>query len=236
MVSCLDHDDTLSPQAVELVADHFCEHGECQMLFSDEDKIDERDYEFSSYFKPRRFSPELFYSCNYINHLTAHRAETIRALGGWRSEFDGAQDYDLNLRTLKHLGSDGIQHIPHILYHWRAVAGSAAADVSYKSYAIEKGRLALEDHFSNQPGTSVIVSHTMYRIVREFNQSQAGVAVLLPFRDRPDLLASCVKSVLNKTSYSNLELVLIDNGSVRREDTISPAVPGGGLACEDYRQ
>ena len=218
LVACLDHDDTLAPQAAELVADHFSKQGECQMLFSDEDKIDERDYRFNPYFKPRRFSPELFYSCNYINHLTVHRAETIRALGGWRSEFDGAQDYDLNLRTIRRLGSDRIQHIPHILYHWRAIAGSAAADVGYKSYAIEKGRLALQDHFSDRPGTSVqIVSNTMYRIVREFDQSRAGVAVIVPFRDRPELLASCVDSVLNKTSYSNLQLVLIDNGSVEEK-------------------
>ena len=88
LVASLDHDDTLSPQAVELVADHFCRQSECQMLFSDEDKIDERDCRFGPYFKPRRFSPELFYSSNYINHLTVHRAETVRALGGWRSGFD----------------------------------------------------------------------------------------------------------------------------------------------------
>ncbi len=221
LIAGLDHDDTLSPQAVELVAGHFCSHGDCQILFSDEDKIDERDTRFGPYFKPRRFSPELFYSYNYINHLTVHRAEAIREIGGWRSEFDGAQDYDLTLRTIKRFGSDRIQHIPHVLYHWRAIAGSAAADVSYKSYAIEKGRLALADHFSDRPGVSVqIASNTMYRIVRQFDQNRAGVAVIVPFRDKPELLAACVDTVLNKTRYSNLQLILIDNGSVD-EKTIS---------------
>jgi len=94
LVTCLDHDDMLSSVTIETAAQHFVKNADCNILFSDEDKIDERGQRFEPYFKPNRFSPELFYSYNYVNHLTVHRAEIIRRVGGWRSEFDGAQDYD----------------------------------------------------------------------------------------------------------------------------------------------
>ena len=216
-VACLDHDDTLADMAIEAIGDHFASNPTCNILFSDEDKIDERGNRFNPYFKPRRFSPELFFSYNYINHLTVHRSEVVRSLGGWRSEFDGAQDYDLTLRALKTLSLDSVHHLAMVLYHWRAIAGSAALDVSYKSYAIEKGRRALESYFAGESSVSIsIVANTMYRLSRRLPADPPGVSVLVPFRDRPELLATCVESVLKRTDYENLELVLIDNGSVEK--------------------
>ena len=219
-VGCLDHDGLLAPQAVEFVSGHLAGSSDCTLLFTDEDEIDERDRRFNPYFKPRRFSPELFYSTNYINHWAIHRADHVRALGGWRAEFDGAHDYDLNLRAIKTYGFARIEHLPHILYHRRAVAGSAAG-VDDKAHATERGRLALAQHFADAPGVGVeTVFNAMYRIVRPVDPARSGVAILVPFRDKPELLAACAATVLHKTAYPNLELVLIDNGSVQ-EDTLA---------------
>ena len=219
-VGRLDHDDLLAPQAVEFVAGRLARSSDCTLLFTDEDEIDERERRFNPYFKPRRFSPDLFYSTNYINHWTIRRADHVRALGGWRAEFDGAHDHDLNLRTIKRYGFARIEHLPHILYHCRKIAGSADA-VNCKADAAAKGRLALAQHFEDEPGVAVeITASTMYRIVRPVDAARCGVAVLVPFRDRPELLTACAATVLHKTAYANMELILIDNGSVQ-QDTLA---------------
>ena len=152
-ITCLDHDDLLAPTAIEVCARHLAAHPDCRLLFSDEDKIDEQDERFSPYFKPRRFSRELFYSGNYINHLTLHHADTVRKVGGWRTAYDGAQDYDLSLRVLETIPQTSIDHIPLVLYHWRAIAGSAAVNINFKPYALDAGRRALNDHLDTEGRT-----------------------------------------------------------------------------------
>ena len=206
-VGCLDQDDLLAPQAVEFISGHLARSADCTLLFTDEDEIDARGRRVNPYFKPQRFSPELFYSYDYVNHWAIRRIDHVRDLGGWRAEFDGAQGYDLSLRSIKTYGFAGIEHLPHVLYHSRAGSPSAVD--------IEKGRQALVQHFADETGLAVaIASNTMYRIVRPVDAERSGVAVIVPFRDRPELLAACAATVLHKTAYPNLELILIDNGSV----------------------
>jgi len=85
---------------------------------------------------------------NYLNHLTVHRAENIRAVGGWRPGFEGSQDYDLNLRIIERIAPGTIVHIPKVLYHWRAVEGSTALADSEKSYAYKAGFRALQEYIA----------------------------------------------------------------------------------------
>jgi len=214
-VVCLDHDDTLAPSAMETFGTFLGQRPNTRILYSDEDKIDQNDNRFLPYFKPN-FSRELLYSSNYLNHLTAYHSDTMRRIGGWRSEYDGAQDYDANLRTIEVIDEGQIGHVPMILYHWRAIPGSAALDIGYKWYAIEAGRRALRDHLSRLSVIAQIdiASNTMYRVRYALSSHQPRVSIIIPFRDKAPLLRQCVSSIREKTTYKNYEIVLVDNGSV----------------------
>jgi GT2 family glycosyltransferase len=215
-VTCLDHDDLLAPVAIEACSRYLALHPDCRLLSSDEDKIDTLGKIRSApFFKPQRFSRELFYSANYINHLTTHHADTVRKVGGWRSAHDGAQDYDLILRSLEVLSESSIHHIPLILYHWRMVVGSTALNVGYKPYAIKTGRLALAEHLKRSGIDADVtqVADATYRVRRTLPRPLPKVSILIPFRDQGDLLERCVSSIIGRTSYKNFEIILVNNGS-----------------------
>ena len=214
-VTCLDHDDMLAAAAVEASARYLAANPTCRLLFSDEDKIDASDKRFMPYFKPRQFSRELFYSSNYVNHMTTHRADTVSKVGAWKSAYDGAQDYDLILRSLETMNDREIHHIPLVLYHWRAIVGSTALDVGYKSYAIDAGRRALNDHLvrCGVKAEVAIVGDSMYRVRRMIPTPAPKISILIPFRDRVDLLERCIVSILDRTRYDNYEIILVDNAS-----------------------
>ena len=217
LVTTLDHNDTLSPYAVELASACYSARPNTALLYSDDDKIDQRGRRYLPYFKPR-FSPELLYSGNYINHLTVHRAENIRRAGGWRSEVDGAQNYDLLLRTLEFVDAGQIRHVPAVLYHWRAIADPAAVSTNYKSYAVEAGQKALLDHFRRRgiPAEVDVTPASLYRIRYSLPPVEPKVSIVIPTRDKAALLRACVNSIL-KSTYSNLEIVIVDNASTQIE-------------------
>jgi O-antigen biosynthesis protein len=131
-IAFLDHDDLLREYALAEIALHAHAYPDAELFYRNEDKIDETDtIRFEPYFKPD-WAPDTFRSLNYLNHLTVHRAANIRKVGGWRTGFEGSQDYDLNLRIIEQIGSGRIVHIPQILYHWRARTGSAAKGADEK--------------------------------------------------------------------------------------------------------
>ncbi|MBM1175080.1 glycosyltransferase [Microvirga arabica] len=212
-IALLDHDDLLRPHALAEVAATLNEHPGAQLIYSDEDKI-EADRRFDPYFKPD-WSPDLFLSQNYLNHLTVHRADNVRRVGGWRKGFEGSQDYDLNLRIIEGLDRNSILHIPKILYHWRAVPGSTAKAGSEKNYAFEAGKRALEEHVSrNQSGRiEQVEGLPFYRIVRSISDPQPLVSLIIPTKDKVDILRLCVNSILSKTTYTNFEILIVDNNS-----------------------
>ncbi len=116
-VALLDHDDVLAPHALYMVAHAINEHPDADVLFSDEDKLDDAGCRCDPYFKPD-WNAELFYCQNFVNHLGVYRTSLLRAIGGFRAGFEGSQDYDLTLRATA-ATSGPIVHIPHVLYHWR---------------------------------------------------------------------------------------------------------------------
>jgi len=144
----LDNDDMLSPYALYEVAYALNQNPNLKLIYSDEDKIDKSNKRFDPYFKSD-WNPDLFYSQNYINHLTVIKKEIVDKIGGFRKGYEGSQDYDLLLRSLKYISSDEIHHIPKILYHWRAIEGSTALDANEKSYATIAGIKALKDFFKS---------------------------------------------------------------------------------------
>jgi O-antigen biosynthesis protein len=218
-VALLDHDDVLPPNALAEVALTLEARPDAALIYSDEDKIDEKARRFDPHFKPN-FSPELFRSMNYLNHLTLLPAELVRAVGGWRPGFEGSQDYDIALRIIERIAPAQIVHIPKVLYHWRAVAGSTALAGAEKSYAYQAGARALAEHIARTGQNAQVVEIPglpFYRVRHEVTQPEPLVSLIIPTRDRVDLLKVAVRSILEKTSYRTFEIIIMDNNSVLAE-------------------
>jgi glycosyltransferase involved in cell wall biosynthesis len=215
-IAMLDHDDVLAPQALLRVAETINANPGAQLIYSDEDKISGTGRRYNPYFKPE-FSLELFRSQNYLNHLTVHRTKAVREVGGWRPDFDGSQDYDLNLRIIERIDRSTIHHIPEVLYHWRAVVGSTALAVGEKDRAYTAGSRALNDHV-NRLGLTALVEEApgvpFYRLRFAPPRPAPLVSLIVPTRDRADLLKMSVGSILAKTTYEPFEVIIVDNGSV----------------------
>ena len=214
-VAFLDHDDELSPDALHQVVLALAEHPQARLLYSDEDKIDAAGRRFEPHFKPG-WNPELLRSQNYICHLMVVEASLLAEVGMLRAGFEGSQDHDLVLRCTEVLAPGQICHIPRILYHWRAIEGSTALGGDQKSYASEAGQRAVSEHLqrTRRPGTVGIVSAGCYRTQFALPAPAPKVSLVIPTRDRADLLSTCVRSVLEKTDYADFEVVVVDNGSL----------------------
>jgi GT2 family glycosyltransferase len=214
-LALLDHDDLLTPDALLAVAMEIEAHPGAQFIYSDEDKLDADGARYEAFFKPD-FSPELLRSQNYLNHLSVHRAANVRAVGGWRKGFEGSQDYDLNLRILETVDPEEVRHIPKVLYHWRAVEGSTALSNDQKGYAFTAGLRALEEHVRRM-GWSADVrkvgEYPFYRVRHALPSPAPMVSLIVPTRDRADLLEVCIRSVLERTTYAPYEILIVDNGS-----------------------
>lgn len=145
----LDNDDQLSEHALYLVVEEINQFPEVKLIYSDEDMIDEKGSRYQPKFKPE-FSLDLLRSVNYINHLGVYRTNILRLIGGFRIGFEGSQDYDLVLRYIEQISPQEIRHIPHILYHWRAISGSVALAANEKSYAHTRARKAIKEHLERK--------------------------------------------------------------------------------------
>ena len=191
-------------------------HPDAGLIYSDEDKVDENGVRSNPFFKPD-WNPELFLGQNFINHLGVYRTELLREIGGFREGFEGSQDYDLALRCVDRLRPAQVRHIPRILYHWRAVAGSLAAVPDAKPYAKEAARRAIGDHLQRQgiagrvePCPENVESH---RVIYELPDPPPLVSIIIPIRDRVSLLERCLEAIRERTDYRPLEIVIVDNGS-----------------------
>ena len=215
----LDHDDLLTPDALLYLALEIEAHPDAVCVYSDEDKLSEEGERYEPFFKPD-FAPELLRAQNYLNHLTAHRTARVREVGGWRKGFEGSQDYDLNLRLLERADPGQVRHIPKVLYHWRAVAGSTALSDDQKSYAFAAGLKALEEHVQRMGFDAAVEKaggYPLYRVRYALPSPPPKVSLIVPTRDRADLLKLCVTSVLEKTDYPDYEVIVVDNGSIEPE-------------------
>jgi glycosyltransferase involved in cell wall biosynthesis len=213
-VGFLDHDDELAPGALYEVAALLSAHPDTDWIYSDEDKIDENGRRHDPYFKPD-FLPDLFLSQHYPSHLSVYRMELVRAAGGFREGLEGSQDWDLALRIWEASDPSRIRHIPRILYHWRAVAGSTALGAHEKDYTLETARKALAGHF-HRTGKDVSLHPAggiHWRIQYPLPANPPLVSLVIPTRNGLNILRPCVESILGKTTYPRFELVIVDNGS-----------------------
>jgi O-antigen biosynthesis protein len=211
----LDHDDELAPHALYLVAEELNEHPGADLLYSDEDKIDEDGVRYSPYFKPD-WNPDLIGSQNFFSHLGVYRLELLRKIGGFRKGLEGSQDYDLVLRCLAETSADRVRHVPHVLYHWRAVRGSTATGVEAKEYATAAAERALRDAYALRDARIEVRREQfpgLYRVRWPLPDPAPLVSILIPTRDAAEVLRRAVESVLTRTLYPRFELIVLDNQS-----------------------
>ena len=212
-VAFLDHDDLLAPDALLHVAHAIAGTPSLDLVYTDEDKIDEAGARLDPHFKPD-FDAELLASQNFVCHLAVYRRALVEAVGRLRPGTEGSQDHDLVLRVSERTDPSRIRHIPHVLYHWRAIAGSTALDVQYKPYVLAATRRVLADHLARAgiAGT-VSVTQSGWRVRRALPDPAPMVSVVIPTRDRHGLLAACIDGLVHGTDYPRLEIVIVDNGS-----------------------
>lgn len=220
-VCFLDHDDTLAPQAMWMLANEIVSNPDAKFIYSDSDKISPTGVLQNPYFTPD-FSYELLLAQNYVTHLCAYRLPEVKALGGLKAGTEGSQDWDLVLRYLDaECGSPPdpklIRHIPHVLYHWRESENSTSYNVMSKPYAIEAGRKAVIAHF-NRIGQSAFVGP--HPVIPNFNlvrfpppDPAPKVTIIIPTKDNAAQLDRCLGSVINLTLYPNFDILVLDNGS-----------------------
>lgn len=213
----LDHDDLLSPFALYLNAKAILE-SHADVLYSDEDHLSKKGKHVHPFFKPD-WSPDLLHSQMYICHFTVIRKALFDQIGGFRSAFDGSQDYDLMLRLTEK--TDRIVHIPAILYTWRECEGSTAANADAKPYAHEAGRKALDEHLKRVYGEDAHADDGDYTFVYDARfgtlRDQPLVSVIIPMKDHAETSDACVESILQKTTYPNYEILILDNRSEKPE-------------------
>lgn len=217
-IALLDHDDILAKFALYEVVKAINEKEKVDFIYSDEDKCTKIDNRYDPHFKPD-FAIDTLRSVNYICHFSVFKKELMDKLGGFRSEFDGAQDYDIILRMTEE--TKHIVHIPKILYHWRVHPASTAASTAgeAKPYAFEAGKKAIESHLE-RVGLKAKVEHGIslgiYRTIYEV-EGNPKVSIVIPNMDHIEELKVCLDSILEKTTYSNYEIVIVENNSKKEE-------------------
>ncbi len=213
-IALLDHDDLLHLDALNTVALHILTQADANILYSDEDKVNEQGGFEQAHYKPK-WSPDLLYSHNYICHLGVYKKSLLDEIGGFRLGVEGSQDYDLLLRAVKACDEQGIVHIPHVLYHWRIAQGSTALAGAEKSYTDEAGLKALRDYFKGDEGITVengLLSNT-YKVNWPLPKDLPLVSILIPTKNAKALVEQCINSIYKLTTYANFEILLVDNQS-----------------------
>jgi GT2 family glycosyltransferase len=210
----LDHDDELAPTALYFIALELNRKPHLQFLYSDEDKLDAQGRRCDPYFKPD-WNEDLFSSQNYINHLSVYGTELMRKVGGFRKDFEGSQDYDLIWRCLEQIQPEQIQHIPHILYHWRMGPESTATSVATKPYAHQAAIRAVQEHFERMNISAKVEPDQLIYLRAKYAPpiDNPLVSIIIPTRDGVDFLRKCIESIRENTDYPNFEIIILDNES-----------------------
>ncbi len=214
-ISLLDNDDTLDKDALYFVVLALNSNKKIDMIYSDEDKLNGENYCFP-HFKPD-YSPDTLYTVNYICHFTTLRTSIVKKIGGFRSGYNGAQDYDLFLRFTEQ--TKNIYHIPRVLYHWRMIESSTASNGNNKDYAYVAGKKAIEDSLMRRKinaNVNLLTNVGMYDVQYLYNK-EPKISIIIPTKDRSDLVDKCLKSIYEKTNYKNYEIIVINNNSIEEK-------------------
>lgn len=224
-VALMDHDDILSERALYEVAAELDRYPDADMLYSDQDLLDAQGNRHTPYFKTD-WNPDLLFGHNMISHLGVYRRSLLTQLGGLREGFEGSQDYDLSLRFAAVTNPRRIRHIPAILYHWRAVAGGPSVSQTDPERCVEAARSAIGEHLNQMghAGAEVVfapAAHWWNRVKWPLPSPAPRVSIVVPTKDRPELLDRCTSGLLQRTDYPNMEIVIVNNDT---QDTLALAI------------
>lgn len=212
-----DHDDLLEPNLLFEYAKAINEHDNVDLLYCDEDKLMPDGKLAQPFFKPD-FNLDLLRNNNYICHLLCIRKSLLDSLPNNTKEFDGAQDHNLTLRAVEK--ARNIHHVAKVLYHWRLSETSTAANAESKPYATQAGIKAVQSHLDRM-GLSATVSQSRrpftYRVRYNTPQEHPLVSIIIPTKDHTEVLDTCISSVIEKTTYDNYEIILVENNSIEAE-------------------
>lgn len=229
-IGFLDHDDQLLPNALYEVVLMLNRNARADFIYSDEILISKRGKPVFAYFRPD-FSLDYMLSHCYIVHFVVIRASILKKIGGFRAEFTVSQDYDLFLRVLSQ--TRNVLHIPKILYRWRQYESSTGHLL--KERVMESSRRALQD-FADREGIKGVVWGTknfnFFRLKRDI-LDRPKISIIIPTKDRIDLLKRCIESIQNRSSYDNYEIIIVDNMS--QEEETAAYLDGLGKSYENCR-
>ncbi len=215
-VTFVDHQDELTEHALYIAAEEINRHPDVRVIYSDEDQLDSRGRRVEPYFKTD-WNPDLMLTHDLIGHLAVFRRDLVDDVGGVQSGFGASGGYDLALRCLEQVSDDQIRHIPAILYHRRQMADSTAIRAGATNGHDDAGARAIRDHLTRQNVEATVEPVTVgspgYFRIRYALDPAPRVSVIIPTRDRLDLLKTCVEGLLHDTDYPNLEILIVDNES-----------------------
>ncbi|MDA3666785.1 glycosyltransferase family 2 protein [Burkholderia cenocepacia] len=214
----LGQNDVLSSHALYLIALKVNEVDDLNIIYSDDDEIDECGIRGNVRFKSS-WNPDLFFSCDMISRSAAYRTSLLRKIGGFRIEYEGGQDIDLALRCVKNSKPSQICHIPRVLFHLRQFGESGVTVASAEGDVCSAKERALSDFFKGQSGVKVSRGEFAgtYRVRYPIPAPTPKVTIIIPTRDGGPLLKKCIFSVFDGTVYENLEVVVVDNQSKDQE-------------------
>lgn len=218
-IGLFDHDDLLEPNALFEIVKAVNKDRSIDFIYTDEDKINEKsDHRFDPHFK-QDYAVDTFWSYNYICHFSVFRKDLMAKIGGFREGFNGSQDYDIILRATEAAGN--VHHIPKILYSWRVHSGSTAGNPQNKMYCYDAAKKALNDALLRN-GIKGEAFDGKFIGSYEINYEIIGspmVSIIIPSKDNIKKLDATIKSIFNKSSYSNYEIVVVENNS-KKEETL----------------
>jgi glycosyltransferase involved in cell wall biosynthesis len=215
-IALMDHDDLLAEHGLYHVVVELNRTPDADLIYSDEDRVDENGRRHDPYFKTD-WNPELFLGHNIVSHLGVYRRSLVEKIGGLRLGLEGSQDYDLALRVSRETSPDRIRHIPAILYHWRSSTMKSSFSESQLQRCVDAARRAKADHLRAMGDDSIVEPHPFlpqWERVRRMVPSPAPlVSLIVPTRNRADLLRPCLDGLMRRTTYPNLEIIVIDHDS-----------------------
>lgn len=219
-IALFDHDDVLHPSVLYEYMKVICEKG-ADYIYCDEATFKGNstiDDMITLHFKPD-YAPDNLRANNYICHFSAFARRLLDGTELFRTEFDGSQDHDMILRLTAR--AKCVVHVPKLLYYWRSHAGSVASDISAKSYAIEAAKGAVAAHltaqgFKNFEITSTKAFETIFQIKYEI-LGNPKISIVIANKDHAEDLTRCISSILERSTYDNYEIIIVENNSVSEE-------------------
>lgn len=214
-IALLDHDDLLSPRGFYEVVAQIVRQPDVDIVYSDEDRVDEAGRRSHPYFKPG-WNPELMLGHNLISHLGVFRRTLVQRVDGFRLGFEGSQDYDLALRVLAETTPDRVVHVPMVLYHWRQGAASRTFSEASHDRCVLSGRQAVHEFAYHEHANVKVVPAPFVpvwtRVIYPVPVPAPLVSVIITAGGHPNSLRRCIDALLHKTDYPELEVMIVYSG------------------------